>query len=1349
MWSTTLSLANLTTLTEGTISVSGTVDDSAGNVSVAATQSFIYDVRMPEVNYTIHNTGGITYGTDTYLNNTDTLSVGIAFNEPVATAPIVQLKNGTADFGSAITATAATTPPRIVYSNTLSGGDSGGTHDPFDFGEPSSESGIVRETHGTGFIYRTTKSFDSLYIGASGNFNGGAAFRARTHSARPIASTFRTAGTEMWNADSHGGDNTAYGGKLLTNVAKNTYFWMYASGTRTMSNRSIVIAQGIDASGVVYHDSGAQTGSDAGSTTDPLDFGEVSSVEGIEREALGNGYIYKTSKPFRKLSIATKATFTGTGTYYARRATTKPTTANMTTHGTQLWSRGIVTTLSGATILSEISANTYFWFYPSSAIQVSNRDFELKGLHTLTPYQYPYTATYTVGASDTVTVGDLKYDITNDTLLKDAAGNSVEAHTTTAITGYGIDTTVPTVLSIKSEGKVLSVVLSEKVLAEAMPDRSDFTITGGGAPTVSALGGLSSAVANAGSIFTLELSSALAGSATLSYTQNSGSNAKRIKDPAGNLLNSFSSATIDAVQPATLTGAPSGTNNATTLQVSVGGTGITHYKHYLVAGNSCLVDVLVANYISNNATIGGADGIATTNTHFYLVYYGGTNNDTAYAYTHTGVRDSAADITLATTNRRSVGAVADSTHLYVLESDFANSEYKVYAYTLSTGARDTAKEFTLDASNDGANGITKTATHFYVLEDGEGSVYAYTTDGTRASGNDITSLQNTRGSGMTADSTNLYVLSKRFIYVYALSDRSHTKTINVTKTGVLQSSDSVGGFVVLDDYFYIPNSTRRSLVYATEPSFGAETPVATNITDSLTAMFDGPMSLCVIGRDSSAIWQHLPTRASWVKETVVPTISSVAYKDAASGGNTLSSVAGSDAIYSVLSFSETLAETAGDGSAARPKIVYRIGSSGTETQYDIITSGSLASGDCIADSDNDVYTCRYDTDGSDDGNFKSYATAYADPAGNSGTAQTYASLSGAVTLYPTLTATITIPAGSAQSKDIAISGVTNGAAVTYKLISSATCNSTNYGAGSGTALTVSNTGTGSVTVSSESDNGDYLCLKLTRVGSTTAYIGSDAIAGIDTTTPTITASVGGTNDNRTVSATDNETGTTMKYKIVTSSTSCNATTMSSGTTAYTEGDDITIAAADSGKKVCFSSTDTASNTGYQGTTAVVVVAALTATVGSVPSGFAKSKDVSISSVTSGAAVKYKLITNSSCNATNYGSGGTTVSLSSNAATITVTRESDNNKYLCFKLTKTNFSDQYFGSAQITGIDDTAPTVASPTFTTSNSNASYAKQGDTITVTLDFSEEIDEEQHNSQVSNRRWNRVNIHLHHRHR
>ena len=49
VWTTTVSEANLTALGEGTISVVGVVDDSAGNVSASVTRSFVYDATAPTV----------------------------------------------------------------------------------------------------------------------------------------------------------------------------------------------------------------------------------------------------------------------------------------------------------------------------------------------------------------------------------------------------------------------------------------------------------------------------------------------------------------------------------------------------------------------------------------------------------------------------------------------------------------------------------------------------------------------------------------------------------------------------------------------------------------------------------------------------------------------------------------------------------------------------------------------------------------------------------------------------------------------------------------------------------------------------------------------------------------------------------------------------------------------------------------------------------------------------------------------------------------------------------------------------------------------------------------------------
>ena len=309
---------------------------------------------------------------------------------------------------------------------------------------------------------------------------------------------------------------------------------------------------------------------------------------------------------------------------------------------------------------------------------------------------------------------------------------------------------------------------------------------------------------------------------------------------------------------------------------------------------------------------------------------------------------------------------------------------------------------------------------------------------------------------------------------------------------------------------------------------------------------------------------------------------------------------------------------------------------------------------------------------------------------------------------------------------------------------------------------------------------------------------------------------------------------------------CNASTLASAT-AYTEGVSITIAAADNGKKVCFSSTDMAGNIGY-GVSAQLSVAGgvPTRTWTPVSGGYLTSLGGTItlafgSDVYSNSSCTTELNDTTADNAVTLGttSGGndiaTTVTYTASTNTITIDPDSnlaDDTTYyagltnawhyqngacapgaaesisfttdagaptltispvsggyvnaaeddsgvtvsgtttdadsgsdvdLTFTngsntvtknnitvssntwsttLTTANLTTLTTGTISISGtVDDTAgntstatqsfvydtavPTVTNPSITTSNSNASYAKQGDTITITFDFSEEIDE------------------------
>ena len=179
-----------------------------------------------------------------------------------------------------------------------------------------------------------------------------------------------------------------------------------------------------------------------------------------------------------------------------------------------------------------------------------------------------------------------------------------------------------------------------------------------------------------------------------------------------------------------------------------------------------------------------------------------------------------------------------------------------------------------------------------------------------------------------------------------------------------------------------------------------------------------------------------PSPFRWTPQT--PTISSTAYYSEAAGTNTLSSTTGADEIYTIVTFSEKQRETVSD-TIGLPRIAYRIGSTGTETEYDIIASdGTLASGDCqetgTNTNDGKIYTCRYDTTGTPSGDFKTYTKTYKDTAGNAGTAETYATNTGKVAIAASVAKTITVSAVSTDNyinateddSDITVSGTSTG-----------------------------------------------------------------------------------------------------------------------------------------------------------------------------------------------------------------------------------------------------------------------------------------------------------------------------------
>ena len=212
-----------------------------------------------------------------------------------------------------------------VYDSSESGADTGSTDDPIDFGTDSSGDGIAREALGSGYVYKTTRAFSSLYISASADLGTGAAFRARSAATAPTTANLTTHGSELWGANSYDSTATAHGNKALFNVPSGTYFWVYPSAQRTsITNRELLIAEGVGSDQVLSYESSTLAAADAASATDPIDFGAVTTVNGLMQETLGSGKVYKTTKKFSDFSVAIKGTYSVGGTIKGRYAATAP-----------------------------------------------------------------------------------------------------------------------------------------------------------------------------------------------------------------------------------------------------------------------------------------------------------------------------------------------------------------------------------------------------------------------------------------------------------------------------------------------------------------------------------------------------------------------------------------------------------------------------------------------------------------------------------------------------------------------------------------------------------------------------------------------------------------------------------------------------------------------------------------------------------------------------------------------------------------------------------------------------------------------------------------------------------------
>ena len=193
----------------------------------------------------------------------------------------------------------------------------------------------------------------------------------------------------------------------------------------------------------------------------------------------------------------------------------------------------------------------------------------------------------------------------------------------------------------------------------------------------------------------------------------------------------------------------------------------------------------------------------------------------------------------------------------------------------------------------------------------------------------------------------------------------------------------------------------------------------------------------------------------------------------------------------------------------------------------------------------------------------------------------------------------------------------------------------------------------------EADNTKRLCFRSTDSSNNAGY-GSSTTINVDQTAPVVTVSRGSADG--TFQANDNDNGTTSWAYVLITNNTCNSTTNFSGSTSYTEGDDVVPTEADNTKRLCFRSTDSSNNAGYGSSTTINVDQ--TAPVVTVSRGSADGTFQANDNDNGTTSWAYVLITNNTCNSTTSFSGSTSYTEGDDV----VPTEADNTKRLCFRST---------------------------------------------------------------------------------
>ena len=190
---------------------------------------------------------------------------------------------------------------RSLDSGRLSGSKTASNTIPIDFGafsNPSGAVGVVRESLGSGYVYKFSKAVDQLWIRASGTITGGGTVVAHWHMEKPTTAQVATLGTQIFSVNTSvntESDHTFWQDGWVTNLPADAYVWFYTTDSETLTKRRLMLDfTDNTASPPQVHDTGKLTTSEsvglgANNVVDPIDFGTFTTPSGgvaVTRESV-------------------------------------------------------------------------------------------------------------------------------------------------------------------------------------------------------------------------------------------------------------------------------------------------------------------------------------------------------------------------------------------------------------------------------------------------------------------------------------------------------------------------------------------------------------------------------------------------------------------------------------------------------------------------------------------------------------------------------------------------------------------------------------------------------------------------------------------------------------------------------------------------------------------------------------------------------------------------------------------------------------------------------------------------------------------------------------------------------